>query len=153
MLFRSSPLTNNGVKGYQYSLNAISPVDKDSMEYPELFCIFYFINETYLKETLSKPTEWDIESIEKEIIKNIVPGLDENYRIDIDDISLHNGEEADYSTLTYKPKDGKGYRLEFVFRPDEKGITCMLYLYYPTDNAVRHTKEVAYVVETMKVSH
>ena len=147
-----SPLINNGVKGYQYSLNAIPPLDKNSMEYPELFCIFYFINETYLKEPLENASEWDNENIEKEIIKNIVPGLDENFKINIDDITLQNGEEADYSTLPYRPKDGRDYRLEFVFRPDSKGITCMLYLYFPADYAVRHTKDVAYVVQTMKVS-
>ena len=143
-----TPLTNNGIKGYQYSLNALSPINT---EYPETFSIFYFINETYLEKPLENASESDNEAVEKEIIKNIVPGLDKDAKIRIEDLSLPNGE-IDYYSNNYRPKDGKDYRLEFTFIPDNKGITCMLYLYYPTEEAVNHTKEVSYLIKTIQVS-
>ncbi len=51
---------------------------------------------------------------------------------------------------SYDSKDGNDYRLEFLFKPDQKGIVCMLYLYFPKEGEVVHTQDVAYVVMTME---
>lgn len=142
-----SALTNNDVKGYQYSLNAISPQNTD---YPEIFYIFYFNYETYLEKPPKNPTDGDNEDIEEEIIRNILQDLKNDFKINISDIKDSNGTEFDYFATTYRPKDGNDYRLEFVFRPEEKGIICMLYLYYPKESAVKHVDDVIYVLETME---
>ena len=73
-----------------------------------------------------------------------------DFKINISDIKDSNGTEFDYFATTYRPKDGNDYRLEFVFRPEEKGIICMLYLYYPKESAVKHVDDVIYVLETME---
>lgn len=144
--FVRAELTNNGVKGYQYYLNAISPQHTD---YPEIFSIFYFDNETYLEQVPVNPTDWDNRDIEKEIVKNILQDLNGDYKIRIESFKDINGNKIDYYSTTYRPKDGKDYRLEFMFKPDKKGITCMLYLYFPKEEAVHHLREAAYLVGTM----
>ena len=145
----SASLTNNGVKGYQYFLNTLDP---QNAEYPEIFYIFYFENETYLEKPPKKATDGDNEDIEVQIVKNILQQTDDSYKVKISDINDANGTKMDYFMTSYRPKDGRDYRLEFIFRPDKKGITCMLYLYYPKEGAVRHVKDVAYLVETMQVN-
>lgn len=142
-----SALTNNDVKGYQYSLNAISPQNTDC---PENFYIFYFNYETYLEKPPKNPTDGDNEDIEEVIIRNILQNLKDDFKISISDIKDANGVELDYFATTYRPKDGNDYRLEFVFKPTDKGIVCMLYLYYPKESAVRHVDDVVYVIETME---
>ncbi|MBQ7636962.1 MAG: hypothetical protein IJS80_06605 [Lachnospiraceae bacterium] len=143
-----SDLTNNDVKGYQYCLNAIAPQD---YEYPEVFYIFYFNNETYLEKVPTNPTKSDYKKIEKEIIKNILEAVGEDSGIAVDTFTDASGTELHYYTTTYRPKDGRDYRLEFLFRPEKKGITCMLYLYFPKEEAVHHVREAAYLVETMTI--
>ena len=142
-----SRLTNNGINGYQFSLNAISPAHTD---YPEIFYIFYFDNETYLEEPPSNPTEGDNEDIEEAIIRNILENLDDDFKIKVSQITTANGRELHYSSETYRPADGNDYRLEFLFLPEDEGITCMLYLYYPKSSAVNHLQEVTYVVESLE---
>jgi len=143
-----SVLNNNGVKGYQYSLNSISPQNTD---YPENFYIFYFNYETYLEKLPNYLMDGDKEEIEKVIIRNILQNLSDDFKVSISDMKDSNGVEMDYYATTYRPKDGKDYKLEFVFKPDEKGIVCMLYLYYPMESAVRHVDDVVYVIETMEI--
>ena len=144
-----SDLTNNGIKGYQYSLNAIEPMNT---EYPEIFYIFYFNNETYLKQPPKDPTESNLKKIEAKIAENILEavGVDSSNSInkfyDTNDNMLH------YYTTSYRPRNGKDYRLEFFFKPDSKGIICMLYLYYPSEEAVKHELDVAYMIGTLKDS-
>ena len=69
---------------------------------------------------------------------------------DIDTLKLSDGKKFDYCSTIYKPKDGNDYRLEFFFKNDATGIVCMLYLYYPNDNAVNHIRDVAYVINTLE---
>ena len=137
-------LNNNGVNGYQYYLNAISP---QNIDYPEIFSIFYFENETYLEKVPTNPTKGDNKDIEEAIVKNILP--DNVDIISIETIKTSNGAKIDYYSTTYRPADGNDYRLEFMFLPGEKGIVCMLYVYYPKESAVNHVREAAYVVETL----
>ena len=141
-------LTNNGVKGFQYYLNAISP---QYMDYPEIFSIFYFDNETYLADVPVNPTAGDNKDIEKEIVKNILQDLAGTYNVKIETFKDINGNKIDYYSTTYRPKDGNDYRLEFMFKPDKKGITCMLYLYFPKEEAVNHLREAAYLVGTISL--
>lgn len=147
----SAPLTNNGVKGYQYFLNALEP---QNQEQPEVFYIFYFENETYLEKVPKDASNGDNKDIEAQIVKNILEQLDdESFKVKITDIDDANGTGMDYYTTPYRAKNGNDYRLEFIFRPDKKGITCMLYLYYPKEGAVRHVQDVAYLIETMQVNN
>ena len=143
-----SDLTNNGIKGYQYTLNATEPFQKD---YPEIFYIFYFTNETYLDKVPDSPSESDLKAIEKAIIKNILEAVGDDSYIKVESFKDMNGTSFHYCPVSYRPADGKDYRLEFFFRPDEKGITCMLYLYFPKEEAVHHVKEAAYLLSTMEV--
>ncbi|MGN0423691.1 MAG: hypothetical protein ACI4FY_00095 [Acetatifactor sp.] len=139
-----APLTNNGVKGYQYFLNAVSP---QQVEYPEIFYIFYFDNGRYLKDPPKNPSDSTIMNIEEAIIKDNIC-KDQVDKIKITEVKDTNGNVYHYCNTTY-PKQGKvQYRLEFVFVPDEKGIVCMLYLYYPKEEAIRHVDEVVYVIES-----
>ena len=144
----SAKLTNNGVSGYQYFLNAIAP---QNTEYPEIFSIFYFDYETYLEKVPVDPTAGDKKDIEEAIIRNILQNQDSNFRISVETVKDANNGKLDYYSTTYRPKDGRDYRLEFLFKSGKKGIVCMLYLYYPTEAAVKHVREVAYLIETMRV--
>ncbi len=143
-----SDLTNNGIKGYQYTLNATEPFQKD---YPEIFYIFYFTNETYLDKVPESLSESDQKAIEKAIIKNILEAVGDDSYIKVESFKDMNGTSFHYCPVSYRPKDNNDYRLEFFFRPDEKGITCMLYLYFPKEEAVHHVKEAAYLLSTMEV--
>ncbi len=135
---------NNGVTVYQYYLNALPIQNTDS---PEIFYIFYFDNETHLDNS-----KYDIKKVEKAIIENILPDHEEkNLKIKIETIETSNGIEFNYFSTMYKTRDGKDYRLEFLFKPDQNGIVCMMYLYFPREGYVRHTRDVAYLIETMKV--
>ena len=140
-------LTNNGVMGYQFFLNAISPQNRN---YPENFYIFYFNYETYLDQPPLKPTAGDHQDIEELVINNILNPLAGDIEYDIDTLKLPDGSKFDYCSTVYKPIDGNDYRLEFLFKPDDKGLVCMLYLYYPNDSAVNHLREVSYVVQTLR---
>lgn len=142
-----SRLTNNGIQGYQFSLNVLPPQDT---EYPEIFYIFYFDDETYLEQPPSDPTDGDNKDIEEVIIENILEELEDDFNIKVSSITTANGKELHYASTTYRPKDRNDYRLEFVFLPEDKGITCMLYLYYPRASAVNHLREVTYVIETLE---
>ncbi len=145
----SSQLKNNGVNGYQYYLNAIEP---QHLDYPEIFYVFYFENETYLKDQTENPTNGDYKDIEATIIKdNILKDISKDMKVTVSDIKDANGTNMHYYETSYRPKDGNDYRLEFIFRPDSKGITCMLYLYFPKESAVNHVEEVAYVIENMQI--
>jgi hypothetical protein len=143
--FVSSELANNRVTGYQYTLNAISP---GNIKYPENFYVFYFINETYLKELPKNLDEY--REVEKAIVKNILQKMDEDIKVSISGFTDTFGNKWDYSTTTYRPKDGNDYRLEFLFKPDQKGLVCMLYLYFPKEGEVVHTQEAAYFAMTME---
>ena len=143
--FVRAELTNNGVNGFQYYLNAISP---QYLDYPEIFSIFYFDNETYLEQVPVNPTDGDNKDIEKEIVKNIIRDLEGTSRVKIETFKDINGNKIDYYSTTYRPKDGNDYRLEFMFKPGKKGIICMLYLYFPKEEAVNHLREAAYLVGT-----
>ncbi len=147
-----SDLTNNGIKGYQYSLNALAP---QHLDYPEIFYIFYFNNETHLEIIPEKPSDSDLRKIEKAIIKNILEpvGEDKDPDIKVDSFKDANGTKFHYCPVSYRAKDGNDYRLEFLFRPDDKGIVCMLYLYYPREEAVHHIKEVTYLIDSMTVEN
>lgn len=139
-----APLTNNGVKGYQYFLNAVSP---QQVEYPEIFYIFYFENGRYLKDPPKNPSDSTVMKIEEAIIKDNIC-KDQVDKVKITEVKDTNGNVYHYCNTTY-PKQGKvQYRLEFVFVPDEKGIVCMLYLYYPQEEAILHVDEVVYVIES-----
>lgn len=142
-----SRLTNNGISGYQFALNALEPVNT---EYAEMFYCFYFDYETYLDKPPARPTDGDNEDIEKVIMKNILTGLEDTFRFKVNDLAAANGVEYDYCSVTYRPADNNDYRLEFVFRPDSTGIVCMLYLYFPKAGAVNHTDEVTYAVESVR---
>ena len=140
-------LTNNNVNGYQFYLNAISP---QNLDFPENFYMFYFKYETYLDKVKKDPDSFDIEDIEELIIGNILGNLTDTGDIDVETISYPGGKKFDYCSTTYKPADGNDYRLEFFFKNDATGIVCMLYLYYPNDNAVNHIRDVAYVINTLE---
>ena len=60
-----------------------------------------------------------------------------------------NNNLLHYYTTSHRAKDGRDYRLEFLFKPDQKGIVCMLYLYFPNENTVNHELEVAYLIGSM----
>ena len=140
-------LTNNGVMGYQFFLNAISPQNRN---YPENFYIFYFPYETYLDKVKKNMDSFDIEDIEELVINNILAPLSGKLDYDISTLKLPDGKKFDYCSTVYKPIDGNDYRLEFLFKHDDKGFVCMLYLYYPNDSAVNHLREVSYVIQTLR---
>ena len=142
----SRPLTNNGVKGRQYFLSALG----EGEEHPELFYMFYFLYETYLENPPKSADAIDKKNIECEIIKNILGKTSINALLDIKDVKDDNGKEMNYYNTSFHGTEGD-YRLEFIFRPDPKGITCMLYLYYPQPGSYEHYREVAYVIENMKL--
>ena len=144
--FVKGRLTNNDVNGYQFFLNAIYPQNRD---YPENFYVFYFNYETYLDKPPARPTSGDHKDLEKLVVKNIVQDLSGDFKIDISTLKLGNGNQFDYCSMVYQPKDDNDYRLEFIFKPDSKGFVCMLYLYYPNDFGVNHLQDVAYVVNTL----
>lgn len=146
--FVMTPLTNNGISGYQFSLNAISP---QNTAYPENFYIFYFDYKTYLDYPPSSPTKGDRHDIEELVIKNIVDSLGDDFDVDVEDFRASDGNEYDYYLTKYRPKDGNDYRLEFIFVPDgNKGFVCMLYLYFPKEGESSHVREVAYTIGTIK---
>ena len=138
---------NNEAKGYQYYLNAIDY----NTEHAEVFYVFYFNYETNLKATPANPSGRDNRDIEELIIGNIFKNFANKPKIKIESIKDANGAKMDYSSITYRLGEDD-YQLEFVFRPDRKGITCMLYLYYPKDSEVKHVREVAYLIETMSIA-
>jgi len=142
-------LTNNDVNGYSFFLNAIYP---QNTEYPENFYMFYFKYETYLDRVDKNLTSGDIKDIEELVIKNILKNLNTETNIEISNIDLPDGQTVGYCPTVYKPADGNHYRLEFFFKPDSTGITCMLYLYYPDDGSTAHTREVSYVIQTLESS-
>ena len=139
-------LTNNNVNGYQFFLNAISPQNRD---FPENFYIFYFNYETYLDKVKKNPDSADVHDIEELIIKNIVQNLSGDFKPDVSTLKLDDGQRFDYCPMVYKPADGNDYKLEFLFKSDQQGIVCMLYLYYPNDSSVNHLRDVAYVVQSV----
>ncbi len=141
-----SDLTNNGIKGYQYNLNAIEPMNT---EYPEIFYIFYFNNETYLKQPPKDPSESNLKKIEAKIAENILEAVGIDSVNSINKFYDTNNNMLHYHTTSHRAKDGRDYRLEFMFKPDSKGIVCMLYLYYPNEDAVKHELEVAYLIGSM----
>lgn len=132
--------------GYQFFLNAISP---QNAEYSEIFYIFYFNYETYLKSVPSNLSDGNKKAIEEVIINNILQVSGKDSKIKIETIKDANGTKLDYCSTIYSSTSGE-YRLEFVFRPDQNGITCMLYLYYPDNSAVKHVRDVAFLIETMQ---
>lgn len=142
-----SRLTNNGIQGYQFSLNALPPYETD---YPEIFYIFYFSDETYLEAPPTNPTDGDNKDIEKIIEANILEELEDTSRIRISDVTTANKMKLHYSSITYKPKDRNDYRLEFFYRPEKRGITVILYLYYPRESAIHHLREAACVVDSLE---
>ena len=141
-------LTNNGVKGHQYYLNAISPQDRQN---PEIFSVFFFDYETYLEKRPAKPTDDDKKKIEKEIVRNILQDVEKKAKITVETIKDANGKKLDYFSTSHRASDGRAYRLEFLFESGEKGIVCMLYVYFPSEATVRHVRDVAYLIETMSV--
>lgn len=142
-----SRLTNNGITGYQFSLNALPPYDT---EYPEVFYIFYFSDETYLEQPPTDPTDGDNKDIEAVIEANILEELEDTTKIKINDLTTANNMALHYSSITYRPKDKNDYRLEFLYLPEKKGITVMLYLYYPRESAIHHLREVTYVIDSLE---
>lgn len=140
-------LKNNGIKGYQFFLNALAP---QNLTYAENFYIFYFTYETYLHPVKKNPDKYDVMDIEEIVVKNIIEELSGDFDADIQSIKLQDGTKLDYCSLVYKPADGNHYRLEFVFKPDSTGFVCMLYLYYPNDSAVNHLNEVAYLIQSIR---
>lgn len=140
-------------EGEQFFLNAVSPETREDTRNVEAFNIFYFVNKTYLKEPPSKPGNSYIKKVEKEIVKNIT-GSDEKISIqEIKKISDLSSPKipVHYCNTTYETADHTSYRLEFFFRPDNEGITCMLYLYYPGAKSHPHVKEAAFLMKTMKI--
>lgn len=140
-------LTNNNVNGYQFFLNAIEP---QNLTFPENFYIFYFSYFQYLDPTPDDPTNGDHKDIEKVVVKNILEDLSGDFDIDITTIEIQNENDLHYCQTVYRPADGKDYRLEFLFKPDKKGLVCMLYLYYPNDDTTNHIEEVSYVINSVK---
>ena len=144
----TTPLTNNGINGHQYFLNAVEPVNT---VYPEIFYIFWFDKETYLEKPPKDATDGDNKDIEEAIVRNIIQNFDENYKLKVEDFINANGTRFHYCSLTYRAADGNDYRLEFIFKPKRDGIVCTLYLYYPRETEVRHVRDVAYLLETMMI--
>ena len=140
-------LTNNNVNGYQFFLNVLEP---QNTVFAEAFYIFYFNYEQYLDNPPDNPSEGDHEDLEKKVMDNILKNLSGSFDYDIDDIDIQNGDEIDYCQVVYRPEDRRDYRLEFTFRPDKKGLVCMLYLYYPNDDTTNHIQEVSYVINSVK---
>ncbi len=139
---------NNNISGYQYYLNVIEPINTT---FSENFYIFYFEYETYLENPIVDPSDGNIKKIEALIIDNILIGDGEDVsKGDIKIIKDANGSEIHYLGVPYVI-GSNSYNLEFVFRPEKNGIVCMLYLYYPNDAYVHHTRDVAYLIETMTV--
>lgn len=132
--------------GYQFFLNAIYP---QNTEYSEIFYIFFFNYETYLAKVPSNLSDGNKKAIEEVIINNILQDSGKSSKIKIETIKDANGAKLDYCSTIYSSTSGE-YRLEFIFSPEQKGITCMLYLYYPDDTAVKHVRDVAYLIETMQ---
>ncbi len=145
--------SDKGFEGEQFFLNAVSPETREDTRNVEVFNIFYFVNNTYLKEPPSKPGNSYIKKVEKEIVKNIT-GSDEKVSIQeikkIPDLSSPK-VPVHYCNTTYETADHISYRLEFFFRPDNEGITCMLYLYYPGAKSHPHVKDAAFLMKTMKI--
>ncbi|MCR5738240.1 MAG: OB-fold nucleic acid binding domain-containing protein [Lachnospiraceae bacterium] len=144
-----TPLNNNGISGSQYFLNAIYPQNTD---YPEIFYVFYFTNETYLDSVPRNPSNSNYHAIEKLIIQNILQDFEANSKIDVNTDKDANGLSYDSCQTSFKASDGRDYKLEFIFRHDDNGIVCMLYLYYPNDEAINHLYDVALVVESMEIT-
>ena len=139
------------MNGYQFFLHAIEPQD---LEYPEIFYIFYFNYDQYLDAPPLKPTSGDHRDLEAVVLKNILQKLSGKFDIDIESIKIQKNYtdkdmKFDYCQTTYKPADGREYRLEFVFKPDNNGLVCMLYLYYPMYNTTNHIEEVSYVISSV----
>jgi len=132
--------------GYQFFLNAIPP---QNIEYSEIFYIFYFNYETYLENVPSNLSDGNKKAIEEKIINNILQNSGKNSKIKVETIKDANGTKLDYCSTVYSSTSGE-YRLEFLFRPNQNGITCMLYLYFPHDSAVNHVRDVAFLIETMQ---
>ncbi len=145
--------SDKSFEGEQFFLNAVSPETREDTRNVEVFNIFYFVNKTYLKEPPSKPGNSYIKKVEKEIVKNIT-GSDEKISIQeikkISDLSSPK-VPVHYCNTTYETADHISYRLEFFFRPDNEGITCMLYLYYPGAKSHPHVKDAAFLMKTMKI--
>ena len=139
-------LNNNNVGGYQFFLNTLD----QNWDNPEIFYIFYFSYETYLDKPPVNPTSGDHEDLEELVMRNILKNLSIDSKLDIDDFKIQNGTEVDYCLKNYRPKDGRDYRLEFTFKPDNKGLVCMLYLYYPNGDTNNHIHEVSYVINSVK---
>lgn len=146
--FVRTQLTNNGISGSQYFLNAIYP---QNTNYPEIFYMFYFTNETYLDSAPKNPSDSNYHDIEKLIIENILQDFEANSKIKVKTEKDANGTEYDSCQTSFKASDGKDYKLEFFFRHDDNGIVCMLYLYYPNDQAINHIYDVALVLESMEI--
>ncbi len=145
----SAPLTNNGITGRQYYLNAISP---QNLEYSEVFYIFYFSNETYLHSPPSNPSNGNYRDIEELIIENITDGYELNSKIVVNTVKDANGNEFDICQNSAPAKDDNTYKMEFIFKHDgNKGIVCMLYLYYPSEENYSHLADVAYVIDSMQI--
>ncbi|MCR5683806.1 MAG: hypothetical protein K6G81_00090 [Lachnospiraceae bacterium] len=138
-------LTNNGINGYQFFLNAIEP---RNLDYPEIFNIFYFNYLEYLEPTPKNPSKSARGYIEELIVKNILSGLDADFKLKSTSVKIEN-REYDYISTSYALNSGKTYNMEFMFLPDEKGLTCMLYMYYPREGTANHLHEVAYLIETI----
>ena len=139
-------LKNNGVRGRSFFLNAIPPQNR---EYAENFYIFYFDYLTYLDPVHESYTKGDREDIEELIIRNIVGEPETSLKIRGGDIMV-NGIKLDYCSTRYTVGD-KTYRLEFLFKPDaNKGLICMLYLYYAREDGTSHVKEAAYLASTIE---
>lgn len=139
-------LENNKVDGYQFFLNTLD----QNWDNPEIFYIFYFKYETYLDKPPVDPSGRDLMYIEKLIMRNILTKLPVTSEYEIDDFIIQNGAEVDYCLKNYRPKDGRDYILEFTFKPDNKGLVCMLYLYYPNGDTNNHIHEVSYVINSVK---
>lgn len=143
----SGSFNNNGVKGYQFYLNALEPFGK---EYPEIFYMFYFDYMTYLDTPPNKETNGDRHDIEELVAKNILESIDEKFKVNFKTLEMFNEDEVDYWSSSYNV-DGKDYKLEFVMKADNsKGLVVMLYLYYPRSGSINHVQEVAYVVESIE---
>ena len=144
-------LKNNGINGYQFFLNAIA----ENKEHPEVFYIFYFNYETYLDTPPVNPSDRDYKAIEKRIIENILKeDVDKTFwdrlspQMTISTVTCSNGEKLDYY-MTTAPISGSDYRLEFVFKRGLEGMVCSLYLYFPQEGAVKFTRDVAFVLESI----
>lgn len=142
----STPLTNNGITGHQYNLNALPP---QNAEDPEIFYIFYFNYTGRLTKPSKTGYSWNIHDIEKRIIQNIQSEITEDKWTSIDSFITGNNLKIDYYSAVYNEK----YYAEYFFIPDQKGITCMLYLYYPIEEKkYRAINDVAFLIETIRSS-